>query len=132
MLKYYFDINLDSKDLFKDLNIMSCDEEYISKMNSCPVIFLTLKNLTDNNFNSNINELKRYISSIYKEHSYLLNSNKLFTSEKENIYRIIDMQISDDEVSSLLLELCSYLYKHFDKNVIILLDEYDVHYKVLI
>ena len=126
MLKYYFDINLDSNDLFEGLNIMSCDEEYISKMNSCPVIFLTLKNLTDNNFNSNINELKRYISSIYKEHSYLLNSNKLFTSEKENIHRIIDMQISNDEVSSLLLELCGYLYKHFDKNVLMLLDEYDV------
>ena len=126
MLKYYFDINLDSKDLFKGLNIMSSDEEYISKMNSCPVIFLTLKNLTDDNFNSNINELKRYISSIYKEHSYLLDSDKLFTSEKENIHRIIDMQINDDEIASLLLELSGYLYKHFNKNVLMLLDEYDV------
>ncbi len=74
MLKYYFDINLDSKDLFKGLNIMSCGEDYILEMNSYPTIFITLKNLKYNNFNDNIKKLKEDIAKIYDEHKYLLDS----------------------------------------------------------
>ena len=126
MLKYYFDINLDSKDLFEGLDIMSCDEKYISEMNSCPVIFLTLKSLKYSDYETNIINLKSYISNIYKEHLYLLNSNKLLESEKETISRIIDNKIYDSEISNLLYDLSGYLYKHFDKNVLMLIDEYDV------
>ena len=114
MLKYYFDINLDSKSIFEGLNIISCDEKYTSEMNTYPVIFLTLKSLKYSDYETNIINLKSYISNIYKEHLYLLNSNKLLESEKETISRIIDNKIYDSEISNLLYNLSGYLYKHFD------------------
>ena len=126
MLKYFFDINLDSKDLFKNLNIMSCNEEYTSKINNYPVIFLTLKDLNFTNLNDNITNLKSYISNIYKEHLYLLNSDKLLDSEKDTINKIINNNIDNTDISNLLFNLSDYLYKHFNKRVIMLLDEYDV------
>ncbi len=126
MLKYYFDINLDSKYLFNGLNIMSCDEKYISELNSSPVIFLTLKNLTDNTFDNNIKTLEKCISIIYDEHRYLLQSDKLQDDEKKFIDKALNEELNIVDLTQSLFKLCIYLYKHFGKNVLILLDEYDV------
>ena len=127
MLKHFFDINLNSKELFNNLNIMSCGEKYTSKLNSFPVIFLTLKDLRFNDFSNNINCLKYSISEIYKEHLYLLDSNKLLEDEKIFINKIInDNNVSIIELTDSLRKLSGYLYKHFNHKVIMLLDEYDV------
>lgn len=53
-------------------------------------------------------------------------SDKLLDSEKDYISRIINNMIDDTEISNLLYNLSMYLYKNFDKNVLVLLDEYDV------
>jgi len=50
MLSYYFDITLDSKKLFKGLNISTCDKKYLDEINKYPVIYLSLKKVKGSTF----------------------------------------------------------------------------------
>ena len=83
MLRYYFDINQkDSKDLFKGLKIMEQEEKYTSQLGAYPVIYLTLKDVNDGNYNNMILNLKTAMINMYKEHMYLLESDKIYGFEK--------------------------------------------------
>ena len=51
MLRYYFDIKGKShKDLFEGLKIMKQDKYYTSKLGAYPVIYLSLKDVNDRNY----------------------------------------------------------------------------------
>ena len=83
MLRYYFDIKgKDNKELFKGLKIMEQDENYTSKLGYYPVIYLTLKDVNDRNFHNMLLDLKTAMINMYKEHMYLLNSDKIYDFEK--------------------------------------------------
>lgn len=126
MLKYYFDIRMDSKELFKGLKIMNAGDKYTSEMNKYPVIFLTLKNLKDLTFSGSIVTLKYQLAKVFDSYKFLTESDKLNDSEKDFIMRAINKKLEFDELSLALQELSSYIYKYYDKNVIMLIDEYDV------
>ena len=90
MLRYYFDIKgKDNKELFKDLKIMEQDENYTSKLGYYPVIYLTLKDVNDRNFDNMLLALKTAMINMYKEHMYLLNSDKIYDFEKNKINDIL-------------------------------------------
>ena len=65
MLRYYFDISLDSKKLFKKLNIMKEDKQYINEINSYPVIFISLKELKKDTYEEFIKSFKNLLSELY-------------------------------------------------------------------
>ena len=70
MLKYYFDINgKDNKDLFNGLKIMNQTEEYTSKLGNYPVIYITLKDVNDSNFDTMLlnRRIKTCSSSLKRE-----------------------------------------------------------------
>ena len=51
MLKYYFDCKTtDNKELFQGLKIMEQGEQYTSKLGYYPVIYITLKDVQDSNY----------------------------------------------------------------------------------
>ena len=84
MLKYYFDCRQkDSKELFKGLKIISQEEKYTSKLGYYPVIYLTLKDVAENTYENMLLSLKTAILNMYKEHRYLLDSDKIYEEEKE-------------------------------------------------
>ena len=128
MLKYYFDCSIkDTARLFEGLKIMEQGEKYTSKQGAYPCIYLTLKNVSESNFQNLLYEFKNAIASMYKEHLYLLESDKLFDFEKNNIMNIIQKKQEDISLKSSVIDLSEYLYRHFgEKKVIILIDEYDV------
>ena len=124
MLKYYFDINEDNKYLFKGSKIEKSDifEQHLNKY---PVIFLTLKNVKGKSWNKIYSLIKSSISKLYKNHNYLLKSDKLDDYDKETINKIIRKQLDESDYSLSLYNLSEYLQIHYGKKVVILLDEYD-------
>ena len=127
MLKYYFDINKkESKDIFNGLKIMEQDEKYTSKQNAYPCIYLTLANVRDRNYNSMIMSVRTAIHEMYQEHRYLLNSDNIYEDEKSKINDILYSRESEEVLKTSIKDLSRYLSRHFDKKVILLIDEYDV------
>ena len=90
MLKYYFDCTQkDSKEIFKGLKIMSQEEQYTSKLGYYPVIYITLKDVQDRNFENMLLNLKSAMIDMYQEHRYLLDSDKIYPEEKQAITDIL-------------------------------------------
>ncbi len=127
MLKYYFDCNgKDNKELFKGLKIMEQDEKYTSKLGYYPVIYITLKDVQDRNYENMLLNLKTAVLDMYQEHRYLLDSKKVYPEEKEKIKDILFGREDEVALKNSLKELSKYLNRHYDKPVMLFVDEYDV------
>lgn len=127
MLKYYFDCTKkDNKELFKGLKIMEQDEKYTSKLGYYPVIYITLKDVQDRNYENMLLNLKTAVLDMYQEHMYLLESDKIYEFEKERIKDILFGREDEVALKNSLKELSKYLNRHYDKPVMLFVDEYDV------
>ena len=127
MLRYYFDIKVkDSQELFQGLKIMEQEEKYTSKMNYYPCIYITLKDVNDRNFENMLLNLKSAVLDMYQEHRYLLDSDKIYPEEKEKITEILFCRENEVDLKNSLKELSKYLNRHYDRPVMLLVDEYDV------
>ena len=127
MLKYYFDCTQkDSKEIFKGLKIMSQEEQYTSKLGYYPVIYITLKDVQDRNFENMLLNLKSAMIDMYQEHMYLLKSDKIYEFEKQAITDILYAREDEVSLRNSIRELSKYLYRYYEKPVILLIDEYDV------
>ena len=129
MLNHYLNINENSKDIFDGLKIMNESAECLDMMNAYPVVYLSFNGITASNYENMIEKIKTKISIAFKDHMYLLDSDKLYDVEKEDFLSIANKRYPDkfsylpEEMIYLLTE---FLYRHFGKRVIFLLDEYDV------
>ena len=127
MLRYYFDVREEnSKEIFEGLKIMNEDEYYTSKMGYYPVVYVSLKDVESYSYEKMITDLQKAISNIYIEHRYLLESNKKYEEEKENIRKILFQKGNETTLQNALKDLSIYLNRYYGKPVILLLDEYDV------
>ena len=127
MLRYYFDIKgKDNKELFKGLKIMEQDENYTSKLGYYPVIYLTLKDVNDRNFHNMLLDLKTAMINMYKEHMYLLNSDKIYDFEKNKINDILNAREDEIALKNAVKDLSEYLNRYYGRPVILLVDEYGV------
>lgn len=82
MLENFFDIRKNSEEMFQGLEIAKNKELCNAWMNKYPVIFLSLKNVEGLDFPSAYQQLVYEISSLYREHEYLLDSPVLSTQDK--------------------------------------------------
>ena len=133
MLKCFFSNQYEGrKELFEGLGIWK-DEEYRELQGTYPVIFLSFADIKADNFKDTKNDLVSVINDAYKQHSYLLKSDKLTEAEK-NMYEQLDnyannadinKKISNEIVCRAIKNLAGMLYKYYGKKVIIILDEYD-------
>ena len=127
MLRYYFDCTQkNSKELFKGLKIMEQQEEYTSKQGYYPCIYMTLKDVTERNYENMLLRLKTEMNEVFIEHVNLLKSEKLLDIEKEMFNTVLNLKANDVELASSVKLLSRLLYKEYEKPVILILDEYDV------
>ena len=127
MLRYYFDCRQkDNKELFEGLKIMTQDEKYTSKLGYYPVIYLTLKDVSESTYENMLLSLKVAILNMYKEHRYLLDSDKIYEEEKEKIKDILYERENEVALKTAIRELSEYLNRYYEKPAILLIDEYDV------
>ena len=126
-LRYFFDCTKkNTRELFEGLKIMEQGEKYTSKQGAYPCIYLTLKDLSDSNFENMLLSMKTAVLEVYREHRYLLDSDKIYPYEKANIEDMLWTRENEIALRNSIRELSGYLYRHFDKPVIMLIDEYDV------
>ena len=127
MLRYYFDCTQkDSKQLFEGLKIMEQGEEYTSKLGCYPCIYMTLKDVQDTTYENMILDLKTAVLDIYQQHRYLLDSDKIYPEEKQRIEDILFCREDEVTLKNSIKDLSKYLSRHYGKNVMLLIDEYDV------
>lgn len=127
MLKYYFNIDAkDSKEIFDGLKIMEQEEKYTSKLGYYPCIYITLKDVNDTTYESMLLNLKTAVLDMYQEHRYLLDSEKIYPEEKEKIKDILFCRENEVILKNSIKDLSKYLNRHYDRPVILLVDEYDV------
>jgi hypothetical protein len=131
MLKAFFEIGC-QKELFDGLKIAKEKELCEEYMGKFPVIFISLKDVCGNSFASAENSLKYLIGNEAIRFSFLENSNSL-TEMQKNMYKAIvrvgdegSFIMSEDTMKSSLNTLCILLSKHYNRKVILLIDEYDV------
>lgn len=126
MLAAFFDIRRDSKEIFKGLEI-TADRAFCDKwMNQWPVLFLTLKDVEGDNFENAYDMLKYVISSLCIEHAYLEYSENVDDADRSSVARLKNRTGSDVDTQSALHILTRMMKAHYGKNVILLIDEYDV------
>lgn len=126
MLENFFDIRKDSKLLFDGLEIADKQALCEKWMNQYPVMFLSLKSVDGNDFLTAYSQLAYEIGALYKEHDYLLESPVLGEEEKKLFWQIKERKTGKIEVMRSLQILSQLLNKHYKKEVILLIDEYDV------
>ena len=118
---------------FKDTKILE-DKEFCKKyMGQFPVIAITLKDVLGDDFESAYLKLAEVVSAKANEFSFLKESPYLNEMEKAKFNLLCDeiyLKKADKQaisyVTSAIKSLSLMLYKHFNKQVYILIDEYDV------
>lgn len=133
MLKYYFEkaydengSETDNSSLFENLEIMNAGERYTKHMGEYPVISLSLKSAKQPNWDWAYNCLTDEIITEFDRHSYILESPDLSLEDKKLYQEMLNRQAPAAYWVKALEFLSRCLKKVFRKNVIILLDEYDV------
>ncbi|MVX62520.1 AAA family ATPase [Clostridium chromiireducens] len=153
MLKYFFDIKMkqdfennklqnecedleqidieadnrptDTRILFDNLNIEK-EEDIMKLQGKYPTIFLTFKNEKYQCYEDFKDGITLLLSNLYKEHDYLLESDKLSVFDKEDYRSMISRNVSIAYLSNAISMLMGYMNKHYGKKVMLFIDEYDV------
>ncbi len=133
MIRRFFEMELnregtlvDNGYIFEGLAISSCGEEYLSHQQQYPVINLSLKSAKQPSFEMAYLSLADEISKEFARHEYVLKAEALEDTEKEQFLRIRQKRAEQIEYAKALAFLSDCLKKYHQKNVIILIDEYDV------
>ena len=128
MLDYFFNIedSIENRKLFKNLIIERLDPEYMTKQGSKPVIFISLKDIAANNFDEFLQKFSNVMADLYSKHEYLL-TNPQLTPRDKTVFNEIRTKSADYAVLSNSFKYLTYfLAKYYDKQVILLIDDYDV------
>ena len=131
MLKYFFEIGSDST-LFNGLEISKETELCAKYMGKFPVISITLKGASGRTFEEAMGMLRNIIGNEAMRFQFLLQSKQLTEIEHKRYEALINIDktgsytMSDELLKNSLLILSQLLQKHYNQNVVILIDEYDV------
>ena len=126
MLENFFNITKNSKEIFTGLKISKNVELCNNYMNQYPTIFITLKEIEGENYRVAFNRFKEKIIHLCTVFSFLTNSTKVSEESKELFSRLKSTAVTDSEIVDALAKFIYLLYSHYDKPVILLIDEYDV------
>jgi hypothetical protein len=113
------------KNLFDSFAIRGAGQKYIDKMGQFPVIFLSFKNIKEQDWETTYRKIKKLVRKEYLKHDYLLNSPKLKSPDKDDFKKIIQLKGEREDYENSLENLLIFLYQHYGKRAVILIDEYD-------
>uniref|UniRef100_UPI00402A9227 AAA family ATPase n=1 Tax=Succinivibrio sp. TaxID=2053619 RepID=UPI00402A9227 len=118
---------------FKGTKILE-DQDFCDKyMGQCPVISITLKDVCGDDFESAYFKLAGIVADKANEYDFLNDSHALNTDDKDTYSKISSKSFliknsaeSKYYTTRAISSLSLMLYKHFKKQVYVLIDEYDV------
>ena len=137
MFKYFFEVGSDimlsdNGTIFDGLEISGEKELCEEYMGKFPVISITLKGATGENFEEAKIMLRRIIGKEAMRFRFLMESDKIDDTERSQYEALIGTDktgtftMSDDLLKDSLLILSQFLQKHYGNGTVMLIDEYDV------
>ncbi len=126
MLRVFFEkTNEDTSVYFKNKQIWQCGDYYTKHQGQYPVIFLTFKDVKSITWEETFQKIRRLISLEFIRHNELETSSVLTAYEKGQ-YHLLAKDSGDEVDCQMGLQLLSLLlHKHYGRECIIIIDEYD-------
>lgn len=126
MLRVFFEkTSEDSSIYFRDKLIWQCGDFYTQHQGQYPVIFLTFKDVKCHTWEETFQKIRSLISLEFMRHGELETSSVLSAYEKEQYHRIASGTANEVDCQMGLQILSLLLHKHYSKECIIIIDEYD-------
>lgn len=126
MLRVFFEkTQEDTSVYFKDKYIWQCGEYYTKHQGQYPVIFLSFKDVKCSSWEETFQKISKLISLEFLRHDELESSFVLSSYEKEQYHRFASNSINEVDCQIGLQLLSLLLHKHYDKECVIIIDEYD-------
>ena len=124
MLKCFFSNQYrDQGQLFEGLNIWK-EKKYQQLQGTYPVIYLSFADVKQTNYKDAVLKIKKIITDVYQQYIELAGWEGL-TEVQIRQFRSVDPYMDDVTAQCALKDLSGYLYRYYEKKVIILLDEFD-------
>lgn len=125
MLRNFFEIGNEPA-LFDGLYISQNKELCEQYMGKYPVVSISLKGVNSDTFEKAKAQLVKVINREARRLQFLMESEMLAKRDKQLFEDLLDRDMDEDTLSCSLQELSELLEKHYGRQVIILIDEYDV------
>ena len=126
MLRVFFEkTDEDNSIYFQDKLIWQCGDKYTELQGKYPVIFLTFKDVKCSSWDETLNKISKLISLEFLRHIELENSPILNSYEKEQFSLFANNKANEIDYQMSLQLLSMLLHKHYKKESIIIIDEYD-------
>lgn len=126
MLRVFFEKTPEDTSIyFKDKYIWQCGDYYTKHQGQYPVIFLSFKDVKCSSWQETFQKISKLISLEFMRHNELESSSVLSSFEKEQYHRFASENINEVDCQMGLQLLSLLLHKHYDKECVIIIDEYD-------
>ena len=126
MMENFFNIRKDSGSLFEGLDIIRHEEFCKEWMNQYPVIFISFKDVDAATFEDAYDMLKSVISDECRKIAEVIDEASVDNDDKELFARLKSGNASLSEIKNSIKTLMRLLFAVYGKQVILLIDEYDV------
>ncbi len=124
MLESFFNIEKKAanQNLFQGLTIEK--SPYYQEQGQYPVVFISMKDLKSNTYADMEIAVQRHIASLYTKY-YAVVRERLWPQEESMYQAVMAMNMPLAVLGDALRFLLEALYRHYQKKVVLLLDEYD-------
>lgn len=112
--------------MFQGLEIMKNQNLCGEWMNQWPILFMSFKRVDGLDFPTAYGMLSSVIADLCVEHRYLLSSDKVDPYDKDLMERVIQRHATSIDIKNSIFSLTRALHAYYGKQVILLIDEYDV------
>ena len=127
MVDYFFNIahKEEAETLFKGTNIEKAGPAYMKHLGSCPVLFLSLKDVKESDFGNMTARMGRLMAATCQKYHFLLDNPSVLDSEKTYFLRLENQEASPVDLQDSLRTLLDLLSRYYGKRALLLIDEYD-------
>ena len=126
MMENFFSIRKDSKSIFEGLAITEHKDFCKEWMNQYPVLFVSFKDVEAEEFDGAYKMLKTKLADLCKDVAPILDNVAVDKDDREIFLKLKAKRAGEDEVKSSLKTIMRMMNAVYGKQVILLIDEYDV------
>ena len=126
MMENFFSIRKDSKSIFEGLAITEHKDFCKEWMNQYPVLFVSFKDVEAEEFDGAYKMLKTKLADLCKDVAPILDNVAVDKDDREIFLKLKAKKAGEDEVKSSLKTIMRMMNAVYGKQVILLIDEYDV------
>ena len=124
MTEQFFSVNYAGRsDLFEGKKIWE-EEAFRKLQGTYPVISLSFANIKEKTYEATRDKICQLMIDLYSKYEFLLETDSMTERNKE-FFKRVSAGLGDVEATLALYQLSCFLSQHYEKKVIILLDEYD-------